>query len=58
MRANEKNQTLIYSSSQFIQMDWQDNGEKNNMDLVNESMHEAGLALSEIKSWKKSLHRS
>ncbi|GIN55890.1 hypothetical protein [Lederbergia ruris] len=58
MRANEKNQTLMYSSSQLIQMDWQDNCEKNNMDLLNKTIHESGLALSEIKAWKKGLHRS
>ncbi|GIN71041.1 hypothetical protein J14TS2_15160 [Bacillus sp. J14TS2] len=58
MRANEKNQTLIYSSSQIIQMDLQDKCEKNNMDLLHESIHEAGLTLSEIKAWKKSLYRS
>ncbi|MBP1914887.1 hypothetical protein [Lederbergia galactosidilytica] len=58
MRANEKNQTLIYSPSQLVQMNLQNDCEKNNTDLLNESIHESGLALSEIKAWKKSFHRS
>ncbi|MCJ7839933.1 hypothetical protein MUB24_03185 [Lederbergia sp. NSJ-179] len=58
MKASEKNLASFSSATQLIQMNVQSNPESHHLELQNQSIYEEGLALSEVKAWKKSLHRS